>query len=150
MSALFAFLHHAAAFTLVAALVVEFVLVKQGITYGNARIVQKADIVFGIAAGVILIVGALRVVYFEKGALYYMHSLPFHVKLGTFLVVGILSITPTMEFLRWRIQTRAGAAPEIDGKKLKTIRLLIHLELIGIAVILACAAMMARGIGELH
>jgi len=150
MSALFAFLHHAAAFTLVAALVVEFVLVKQGITYGNARIVQKADIVFGIAAGVILIVGALRVVYFEKGALYYMHSLPFHVKLGTFLVVGILSITPTMEFLRWRIQTRAGAAPEIDGKKLKTIRLLIHLELVGIAVILACAAMMARGIGELH
>ena len=106
MPAFMAFLHHAAAFSLVAALVVEFVLVKPNITCGNARIVQNADIVFGIAAGVILIVGALRVIYFEKGPQYYLHNIAFHAKLGAFLVVGLLSIVPTIEFLRWRKQTR--------------------------------------------
>lgn len=150
MSALFAYLHHLAAFALVACLVVEFVLVKPGITYANARIVQKADIVFGITAGIILIVGALRVMYFEKGPLYYLHNIAFHTKLGTFLIVGLLSIVPTIEFLRWRKQTRTGAAPEITPGKLKTVRLLIHLELIGVAIIVLCAALMARGIGELH
>ena len=150
MSALFAFLHHVAAFTLVAAIVVEFVLVKPGITFQNARIVQTADIVYGIAAGIIVVVGVLRVQFFEKGPEYYGHSLPFIGKMSAFVIVGLLSIVPTLEFLRWRKHTRAGAPPELDEKKLKTIRMLIHIELAGIAVILACAAMMARGIGELH
>ena len=150
MSALFAYLHHLAAFALVASLVVEFVLVKDGITCGNARIVQKADIAFGIAAGIILIVGALRVMYFEKGLAYYTHNIAFHAKLGTFLIVGLLSIVPTFEFLKWRKQTRVGAAPEISPKKLKTVRVLIHLELLGVAIIILCAALMARGIGELQ
>lgn len=147
MSALFAFLHHAAAFTLVAAIVVEFVLVKPGITLQNARIVQGADIVYGIAAGIIIVVGVLRVQFFEKGPEYYAHSLPFIGKMSAFVIVGLLSIVPTMEFLRWRKQTRTGAAPDVTEGKFKTLRMLIHLELVGIAVILACAAMMARGIG---
>ena len=70
--------------------------------------------------------------------------------IAVFIGVGLVSILPTMEFLRWRKQTRAGAPPEIDDKKLKSLRMFLHLELMGIAVILACAAMMARGIGELH
>lgn len=150
MPALFAYLHHLAAFALVASLVVEFVLVKPGITYANARIVQKADIAFGITAGIILIVGALRVMYFEKGPLYYRHNIAFHAKLGTFLIVGILSIIPTMEFLRWRKQMRDGTAPEITPQKLKTVRMLIHLELVGVAIIILCAALMARGNGEFN
>jgi len=150
MSALFAFLHHAAAFTLVASLVVEFVLVKPGITLQNARIVQKADIVYGIAAGIIIVVGVLRVQYFEKGPLYYAHSIAFIAKMAVFICVGLVSIVPTMEFLRWRKQTRAGQPPEVAPEKIKSMRMLIHLELFGIVLILACAAMMARGIGAFH
>ncbi|MFZ1989028.1 MAG: DUF2214 family protein [Alphaproteobacteria bacterium] len=150
MPALFAFLHHAAAFTLVACLVVEFVLVKPGITLQNARIVQRADTFYGIAVGIIIVVGVLRVQFFEKGPEYYAHSIPFIAKMSAFVIVGLLSIMPTIEFLRWRKQTRAGAAPDVAPEKFKTMRMLIHLELVGIAVILACAAMMARGIGEFH
>ena len=67
MAALFAFLHHVSAFTLFAALVVEFVLIRGTLTVESARKIQRADMIFGISAGVLLLVGLARVFYFEKG-----------------------------------------------------------------------------------
>jgi putative membrane protein len=71
MSALFAFLHHIAAFALVAALTVEFVLLRDELTLNSARRIAFADLAFGIAAGVVFVAGLLRVFYLEKGAGYY-------------------------------------------------------------------------------
>ena len=67
MATLFAFLHHLAAFTLVSAIAVEFALIRQKVTAGIARRILAADAVYGIAAGTLLVVGLLRVFYFEKG-----------------------------------------------------------------------------------
>ena len=53
MTSLFAFLHHIAAFTLFAALVVELILIREVLTVGTARRLQVADMVFGISAGVL-------------------------------------------------------------------------------------------------
>jgi putative membrane protein len=65
--ALIAFLHHAAAFTLVAALAVEVALFKPPLTAPQAQRLLRTDTIFGAAAGVVLVVGLLRVAYFEKG-----------------------------------------------------------------------------------
>ena len=146
-TALFAFLHHVAAFALVASLAVEFVLVRGGLTIENANRVRFADIVFGIAAGVILVVGLARAYLFEKGAAYYHHSAPFYAKMALFLVVGLVSIYPTMEFIAWGKATRAGRVPEVSAAKMKLLRRIIHAELAGVVFILLCAALMARGIG---
>jgi putative membrane protein len=89
LSAFFAFLHHLAAFAVVAALAVEFVLIRGELTLANARSLQRADIVYGIAAGAILIIGFLRVFYFEKGAEYYFSSHTFLTKIVVFAVVGL-------------------------------------------------------------
>ena len=51
MSTLFAFLHHLCAFTLVAALAVEFTLIRQELTLASARRLQTTDLVLGISAG---------------------------------------------------------------------------------------------------
>jgi len=67
MSAFFAFLHHLAAFALVAALAVEFVLIRDTLTVASARKIVRVDMVFGLSSGVVLVVGLLRVFYFEKG-----------------------------------------------------------------------------------
>jgi hypothetical protein len=67
MSTLFAFLHHVAAFTLVSALAVEFVLIRQDLTLAIARRLPIVDAVLGISAGFLLVVGLLRVFFFEKG-----------------------------------------------------------------------------------
>lgn len=147
MSTLFAFLHHIAAFALVSALVVEFVLVRGEITLANARRLQRADLAFGIAAAVILIVGFLRLMYFEKGAIYYMHSTPFIAKLALFVTIAVMSIYPTVTFLSWRKATREGRLPVVDEYRIHRIRSIIHWELAGIVVLVLCAAMAARGAG---
>src|SRR3984957_4998492 len=102
MSTLFAFLHHLCAFTLVSALAIEFALIRQELTVASARRLQVTDLVLGIAAGALLVVGLLRVFFFEKGAAYYWHSHAFLTKFSLFIVIGLLSIIPTMEFLSWR------------------------------------------------
>jgi len=147
MPAFMAFLHHVAAFALVAAIAVEFVLIRDELTVRTARRLQVADTILGISAGVVLVVGLLRVFYFEKGADYYFHSVPFIAKLSLFVIVALLSIYPTVVFLSWRNAVKAGQLPAIDLSKLRRIRSLIHLELMGVVLIILCAALMARGIG---
>lgn len=147
MTPLFAFLHHLAAFTLVAALVVEFVLIRDDLTIRTARKLQIADLVFGIAAGVVLVVGLLRVFYFEKGASYYGHSIPFVAKFCLFVIIALLSIYPTVEFLSWRKVLKQGQAPIITERKRRTIRSIMHWELAGLVLLILCAALMAKGVG---
>ncbi len=148
MPALFAFVHHAAAFALVSALVLELVLVREELTVRTARLLQKADMAFGMAAGVLLVAGLARVFYFEKGAAYYFHNAPFIAKLSLFIVVGLLSIYPTVVFLSWRSATKEGKAPPATPAELRTIRKIVHFELVGVVLIMLCAALMARGIGQ--
>jgi putative membrane protein len=145
MSTLFAFLHHLCAFTLVAAVAIEFSLMRGELTLASARRLQATDLVLGIAAGLLLIVGLLRVFYFEKGASYYFHSHAFLTKFLLFIVIGLLSIIPTLEFLSWRGAIKAGQAPVIEAKKRKRVSAVLHAELAAIVVILLCAAIMARG-----
>jgi putative membrane protein len=147
MAALFAFLHHVSAFTLFAALVVEFVLIKSTLTVESARKIQVADMIFGISAGVLLLVGLARVFHFEKGATYYFHTWTFIAKFSLFVIVGLISIVPTMEFLRWRSAVKAGQVPAVSPQKLKSIRSIIHYEMVGIVLIMLCAALMAKGVG---
>ena len=101
--------------------------------------------VYGIAAGALLVVGLLRVFFFEKGAAYYFHSHAFLAKLSLFIIVGLLSIIPTMEFLSWRGAVRAGQVPVMEANRRKRVTAVIHAELAAIVVILLCAAIMARG-----
>ena len=147
MVSLFAFLHHLAAFTLVGALTVEFVLIKDELTIHSARKLVYTDLVFGASAGIMLVVGLLRVFYFEKGASYYFHSLPFIAKLSLFALVGLLSIYPTLTFLSWREALKQGVVPTMAASKRSLIRRIMHWELAAIVLILLCAALMARGIG---
>lgn len=145
MTVTFAFLHHLAAFTLVAALAIEFLLIRQEITLANARRLLMVDSIYGTAAGALLVVGLLRVFFFEKGYLYYFGSHAFLTKLGLFILVGIASAIPTIEFAKWRKAVKAGQAPSIDAGKILTIRRIIHWQLAGIVFILFFAAMMAKG-----
>jgi putative membrane protein len=145
MSTLFAFLHHVAAFTLVSALAVELVLIRQELTLAIARKLPAVDAVLGASAGFLLVVGLLRVFYFEKGADYYFHSHAFMTKFAVFIAVALLSIIPTVEFLAWRKAAKKGQVPAVSDRKLRFIRKIIHGELAAVVIILLCAAIMARG-----
>jgi putative membrane protein len=145
MSTLFAFLHHLCAFTLVAAVAIEFTLIRQQLTLESARRLQATDAVLGAAAGALFLIGLLRVFVFEKGVDYYFHSYAFLAKFVLFIIIGLLSIIPTMEFLSWREEIKAGEVPVMDAKQRRRVTMIIHSELAAIVVILLCAAIMARG-----
>jgi putative membrane protein len=149
-SAGMAFLHHLAAFTVVAALAVEVAMFKPPLSVQQARRLVWTDTLFGAAATVVLLVGLLRVWYFEKGPAYYWHDLFFLIKFGAFVIAGLVSIYPTVTFLSWRRAIKAGAAPEVSAARTRRVRLCLMLELTAIVVILGCAALMARGAGYLR
>jgi putative membrane protein len=146
-TALMAFLHHVFAFTLTACLAYEFIAYRKNMGIGEIRRIQRADLAYGVSAGLLLLVGLLRVFYFEKGANFYMNNPFFWVKMAAFLLVGLLSIDPTIRYIRWNRTLRQNNVPEISEPEYKRTRLLLWLEIIGIAIILLAAPMMARGIG---
>jgi putative membrane protein len=149
MPVLFAFLHHLAAFALVSALAIESAMTRGELTFDRARVFLSADRILGIAAGVLLVVGMLRVGFFEKGSAYYMHSAPFIAKFSLFVIVGLLSIYPTVQALSWRSALKAGTAPSVPPEAMRRLRLMIRLETMGVGLIILCAAMMAKGVGAL-
>jgi len=147
INSLMASLHHIFAFTLTACIIYEFIAYRKGLGVEEARRIQRVDLAYGISAGLLLLVGFLRVYYFEKGINYYSHNTMFHLKLGVFLIVGLLSIYPTIRFLKWNPALKENKAPEIPEAEFKRIHLLLWLELVGLVIILVAAPAMARGIG---
>ncbi|MBE0672434.1 MAG: DUF2214 family protein [Anaerolineales bacterium] len=140
-------LHHIAAFTLTACLVYEFIAYRKGFTVVEARRIQRVDLVYGISAGLLVVVGLLRVYFFEKGPNYYLHNHVFWTKMALFVIIGLLSIYPTIRFIKWNPMLAENKLPEIPEKEFKNIRLLLWLEMAGLVLILFAAPLMARGIG---
>ena len=136
-SALMAFLHHLAAFTVVAALAVEVALFRPPLSVAQARRLLRTDAVFGAAATLVLIVGLLRVTYFEKGPAYYWHDSYFLLKLRAFIAGGADLDLPDrhLPFLEARAQG-SGTVPQPAPERTRRVRLCLMLELTAILVIL--------------
>jgi putative membrane protein len=147
LSAIMAFLHHLAAFTVVASLAVEVMLFKPPLTAVQARRIQVTDLVFGASATVLLVVGLLRVIYFEKGAGYYFADAFFLTKFTAFILAALISIYPTMLFLSWSKALKEGTPPDPSPEQIRRARMCLMLELTAIVIILFCAPLMARGFG---
>lgn len=147
INSIMASLHHIAAFTVAACLVYEFVAYRKNLTVAEARNIQRVDLVYGIAAGLVLVAGFLRVYFFEKGSTYYFANHLFWTKMVLFVIVGLLSIYPTIRYIKWNPELAANKSPEIPEAEYKNIRLLLWLEIIGLVLILFAAPAIARGLG---
>ncbi|WP_162042090.1 DUF2214 family protein [Undibacterium sp. YM2] len=145
MNILVALLHHIAAFTLVSTLLAELVLVRQPLTVSSAKSLRFIDSIYGLSAMLIIVLGVLRVMYFEKGQDYYLHSHAFMLKMTTFIIVGLLSIYPTVVFLRWGKAVKQNQLPVFPDAQVNTIQTILKLELAGVIFILAGAVLMAKG-----
>ena len=111
MNILMAFLHHLAVFILVTSLVVELALMYQTFNQQTAKTLCIFDGLYGASAGLIVLIGSLRVMSYEKGADYYLHSGPFLIKMVIFSLVGLLSLYPTVVFFKWGKILRQGVLP---------------------------------------
>lgn len=148
-AAFLAYLHFLAIFALFALLSIEHVLFKAPLDLARARSLMLTDLAYGLCAGLVLLTGIARVLWFGKGWSYYLDNSLFHAKIGLFALVALLSLPPTLVFLNWRPALKAGRAPEPSARQVLLLTWCIRSELLLLLLIPLLAALMARGHGML-
>ncbi|HUR88579.1 MAG TPA: DUF2214 family protein [Ramlibacter sp.] len=145
LEAILAYAHFLAILTLVVFISSEAALCR--VDWLNAKVVERlavVDRIYGIAAGAVLVTGIARTWWGIKGTSWYWHQPLLHLKLGLFIAVGLLSIKPTIMFIRWRRELRAsGALPSEEA--VRTARKWVMLQAHIIALIPLAAVFLARG-----
>jgi putative membrane protein len=135
--------HHLLIFGIFGVLFAEFWVLRPGMSDATAARLASMDGWYGGFAGAVVVVGFCRAIFAAKGWVYYSHNAFFWAKIGSFAAIGLLSIRPTIEFIRWR---KAGSAP--NDAAILAIRGYLHMELAVFALLPIFAAAMARGFGE--
>lgn len=139
MSFIFTYLHFLSFIVLVSLLVSEFFLLRQKINDASLGLLKKIDVAYGIVAGAVLATGISRV-YLEKGLEYYMDSHIFWTKIALFIVMAVISIYPTVCFIKAKTDTDISVAQYAQIKKAILAQMLL------VPAILFLAIWMARGI----
>lgn len=144
---LLAYLHILAILTMVVFLASEAALCR--VDWLNAKVVErlsKIDMVYGIAAVAVLATGFARTYWGAKGMGWYWSNPLLHVKVTLFVVIGLLSIKPTLMFARWKRELRAtGKLPE--EAQIRQARRFVMVQAHLLPLIPLAAVFLARGFG---
>ncbi|MBN9411889.1 MAG: DUF2214 family protein [Burkholderiales bacterium] len=145
--ALLAYAHILAILTMVVFLASEAALCR--VQWLNAAVVErlaKIDMVYGAASVTVLLTGLARVFWGAKGTAFYGTNWLLHTKFALFVVIALLSIKPTITFIRWRRELRAtGQLP--DETAIKRTRRLVMVQAHILPLIPLAAVFLARGFG---
>jgi len=137
------YIHFLSILLITATLAAEYVLVKDKLTRQEISRISFIDLIYGLAsisvfaAGLTLWLGA-----YGKPADWYSKNWIFHLKLTLLVIIGLLSVYPTIFFLK----NRKGN-PDEQVAIPSSIKKIITLELLLLALIPILAGLMARGIG---
>jgi putative membrane protein len=146
---LLAIAHHFAVFAVFGLLLMEVALLTPGLSPARIRQLGVIDGLYGAASVLVLIAGVARVIWGAAGWEYYVANWAFWAKMAAFVLVGILSVPPTLAVLRWRKELSANPAFAPDDAQVSRLRRFFAGELVAFALIPAFAAAMARGYGVL-
>ena len=145
LEAVLAAIHIVAILTLVVFLSSEAALCRT--EWMNAAVVRRLarlDMIYGIAAGVLLLSGVARVVWGVKGMGWYVSQPLFHLKITLFVVAALMSIKPSIDIRRWLKTLNADGSLPADEAVRRTRRWIMwqsHL----IPVIAVIAVFWTRG-----
>lgn len=137
------YVHFISIFAIVGSLVSEHLLLKKTMTRSEIGRVSRVDAVYGIAALTLLTAGlTLWLGSYGKPSWFYSKNWVFHLKITLFAVIGLLSIYPTVFFLR----QRKGEPTEVVAIP-KSVFMMLRLELLLLFIIPLLAGLMAHGVG---
>ncbi len=148
LDAILAYLHFTAIFLLFAFLTVQVILIRQPLDMRTVRLLGRMDIWYFSSAIAALITGFLRATVGAKGADFYFNAWPIYVKIGLFLAVGLISVKPTMTFIRWKRMYERDAAWQVPALEQVSMRRLVMVEVHLAALIPVFAVIMSRGLGH--
>ena len=148
LEALLSYAHILAILTMTVFLASEAALCRT--EWLNAAVVErlaKIDMVYGASAIAVLLTGAARVIWGAKGMGWYLTNPLLHVKFTLFIVMGLLSIGPTLAYLRWRRALRADDTLQ-DALQVRIARRLVMVQAHILPLVPLAAVFMARGFGK--
>ena len=148
LDALLAYLHFIAIFILFGFLTAETVIIRRPLDAATIRLLGRLDLWYFGAAAVVLLTGFLRLGFGAKGAEFYLTSWPIYVKLGLFLLIAVISVYPTLAFVRWRRALDHDPAWTVPPAEHARYRKLVMAEVHLAALIPAFAVIMSRGLGH--
>ncbi|UJW84357.1 DUF2214 family protein [Devosia sp. SL43] len=140
--------HHLAVFALVGLFAAEFAMLRPGLAGPRIKQLTQIDAAYGAVAGLVIVVGIVRVIFGAAGWQYYVGNHMFWGKMGAFLIMGLLTVPPTLAFRRWLKAAAADGSYEIPAAEIATNRRFIHLQAAILLFIPIFAAAMARGYGS--
>jgi putative membrane protein len=135
--------HHLLIFGIFGVLFAEFWVVRPGMSDATVARISSIDLWYGVLAGAVIAIGFCRAIFAAKGWAYYSHNGFFWAKIACFAAIGILSLPPTMAFIRWR---KSATLP--SDSDIRKVRRYLHAELALFVFLPIFAAAMARGYGE--
>jgi len=139
------YLHFVSIFTMVATVASELVLLKKEMKRSEIARLAKIDAIYGLSA--LTLIGAGLTLWFgglAKPTIYYSNNWIFLTKLGLVLMVALLSIKPTVFFLKQR-----KGNPDETIIIPSSIFMLLRMELVILAIIPLLAGLMSHGKGYL-
>jgi len=137
------YIHFISIFAIVGSLVSEHMLLQKELTRTQLARLAKIDAVYGIAAITLLAAGlTLWLGSYGKPAIVYSKNWIFHTKIGLFIIIGLLSIYPTVFFLK----NRKGN-PEEKVQVPSVVFMMLRLDLLLLFIIPLLAGLMSRGVG---
>lgn len=136
--------HHLAVFALVALFATEFALLRPGIDGKRLGQLGRIDGAYGGVAGLVIVIGILRVIFGSAGWEFYVGNWAFWAKMVAFLAVGLLSIQPTIAILRWRKAATANASYVVPEAEIRASRTFVHAEAAALLFIPVFAALIPR------
>jgi putative membrane protein len=142
-----ALLHFVFVFVLVGAIAAEAFVLRLKIDAPVVALLTRIDRLYGISSVLLIAAGVARVIWGAKGGDYYLHSHAFWGKMAMFLIIGLISIIPTMKFIAWSRQAKADASFIAPDTEVRAMRRWVLIEAHLLAVVVLFAVLMARGIG---
>ncbi|PBB35566.1 MULTISPECIES: DUF2214 family protein [unclassified Mesorhizobium] len=144
---LLAIVHHLLVFSLAGIIGAEFVLVRGELGATTLKRLVGIDRHYGIIAALIVIVGICRVFFGLKGWEFYVFNWVFWAKMMAFIIVGLLSIIPTVRFISWSRKASGNPSFSVPAAELASVKNYVRAEGFIFLLIPIFAAAMARGYG---
>lgn len=105
---------------------------------------SRLDAGYGAVAVLIVVIGVCRVIWGARGWVAWQDNPFFWAKIATFVVIGLLSIAPTLQFIKWSRALRADPDFRPPATEVSRAALWVRIEVLLLLPLVAFAAAMAR------
>ena len=147
IAALFAWLHWLAIGVAWGLLLTEYWLCRRMPDRTQVRLLGMVDLGYQLALIASLATGLARAIYYGQDADYYLANRLFWLKITIFLVIVVVAVAPTLQYIRWNREARTAPSFAPLTREIERVRGSIALGL-GLWLILPLiAVLVARGYG---